>query len=95
MILKRIAVGAVGLLVALYFGDYLRVRFRIAYPKSGDASGDAFGTVTTYYSTSLKSGKTEVFFDQPQTETCVNSLFPHFGDRPCWYASRNYVKSLD
>jgi hypothetical protein len=91
MILKRIAVGAVGLLVALYFGDYLRVRFRIAYPKFGDA----FGTVTTYYSTSLKSGKTEVFFDQPQTETCVNSLFPHFGDRPCWYASRNYVKSLD
>jgi hypothetical protein len=91
MILKRITVGAVGLLVALYFGDYLRVRFRIAYPKSGDA----FGTVTTFYSTSLKSGKTEVFFDQPQTETCVNSLFPHFGDRPCWYASRNYVKSLD
>jgi hypothetical protein len=91
MILKRTAIGVLGLLVALYLGDYLRIRFRVAYPKSGGA----FGTVTTYYSTTLKSGKTEVFFDQPQAETCVNSLFPHIGHRPCWYATRNYVKSLD
>lgn len=91
MIIKRIGVGVLGLLLAVYFGDYLRVRFRMAHPKSGDA----FGTVTTFYSTTLKSGKTEVFFDQPQTEMCVNSLFPHLGHRPCWYVTRNYVKSLD
>ncbi len=91
MILKRMAVGVLALLVAVYIGDYLRVRLRMAYPKSGDA----FGAVTMYYSTTLKSGKTEVFFDQPQTETCVHSLFPHFGDRPCWYASRNSVKPVE
>jgi len=90
-ILKRMAIGVAGVLAAIYVGDCLRFRYHMANPKSGDA----FGTVTVYYSTTLKSGKTEIFFDQPQTETCVNSLFPHLGDRPCWYASRNYVKSLD
>jgi len=35
-----------------------------------------------------KNGKYEYQIDQLQpaeTLTCVHSLFPHYGDKPCWY----------
>jgi hypothetical protein len=28
-------------------------------------------------------------FDPPAPQDCVYSLFPHFGDSPCWYLSRH------
>lgn len=91
MILKRIVLAAGAILAILYIGDYLRVRYKMWNPKAGDA----FGSVTVYDTVTLKGGKTEVLFDQPQTVTCVYALFPHFGDSPCWYASRRTVKGLD
>ncbi len=84
---KRALVVAVLLLGAVYAGDYLR-----AWSKGGGASGgDALGAVTFYYAVPLKSGKTEIYYNQPQTEVCVRSVFPHFGYRPCWYAGRARV----
>lgn len=35
-----------------------------------------------------KSGKFDYEIDQQlpvETLTCVHSLFPHYGDQPCWY----------
>jgi hypothetical protein len=35
-----------------------------------------------------KNGKVEFQIDAQkpvETLTCVHSLFPHFGDTPCWY----------
>jgi hypothetical protein len=89
--LKTILSAAVALLAAAYGCDYLWVRYRIANPKAGEA----FGSVTFYDSTTMKNGKVEVFYDQPLTEVCVRSIFPQVGDRPCWYASRRTVKSID
>jgi hypothetical protein len=91
MIPKRIFLAAVVVFAAVYGCDYFWVRYRMANPKAGDA----FGSVTYYDSTTMKNGKVEVFYDQPQTESCVHSIFPHWGDRPCWYASRRTVKSID
>jgi len=45
-------------------------------------------TLTFYYSTLLKNGRVQVYYDQPQTEVCVRAVFPHGGRRPCWYARR-------
>jgi hypothetical protein len=89
--MKRIAVVVVALLAASYGCDYLWVRYKVVNPKAGDA----FSSVTFYDSTTMKNGKVEVFYDQPQTMACVQSMFPHFGDQPCWYASRKTVKSID
>lgn len=91
MIPKRIFLAAVVVFAAVYGCDYLWVRYRMANPKAGDA----FGSVTFYDSTTMKNGKVEVFYDQPQTELCVHAIFPHLGNRPCWYASRRTVKSID
>jgi hypothetical protein len=48
---------------------------------------NAFGTVTVhpYYNFPRKDKKTEIVFDDPRDETCVQSLFPQMGYSPCWY----------
>jgi hypothetical protein len=32
----------------------------------------------------MKDGKTQFIMLDPETDTCIRSLFPHFGYRPCW-----------
>lgn len=75
----------------LYVGDYALLQYRVA------ANRNAYGTVTVqpYYAVPRKDHKTEFLFDDPQDQTCVNSLFPHFGDNPCWYLRRNKQKRID
>lgn len=87
---KRSGGAVLTLFVVVYASDYALLRYRM-----GKHSGaDGLGTVTSYYGTALKDGKMEIFTDQPLTETCVHSIFPHSGLRPCWYASRNNVKPI-
>ncbi|HTU46369.1 MAG TPA: hypothetical protein VMF91_14975 [Bryobacteraceae bacterium] len=75
----------------LYIVDYLLLRYRIA------AKHNAYGTVTVqpYYAVPRKDHKTEFMFDDPQDQPCVNSLFPHFGDSPCWYLNRNKQERIN
>ena len=95
MIVQRGLAATVLLAALIYAGDYLFLRFRIAYPKAGDA----FGTVQMerLYAIPQKNGKIEYEFDarQPEVTTpCVHSLFPHMGNRPCWYLQRNSQKPI-
>ena len=89
--MRRILAVAIISLLILYAGDYLSLRYRI--PK-GRAQ---FGVVKiqSYYAVGLKSGKTEFMFLGPKNQTCVHSLFPHFGDIPCWYLTRKSVQRID
>jgi hypothetical protein len=92
MKIVRIAVAALALGCALvYAGDYVSVRYHI--PKGREPLGTV--VVQPYYAVPLKSGKTELIFQQPQTQTCVNSLFPHLGYSPCWYLRRHRDKRTD
>jgi hypothetical protein len=86
---KRVLIVALLLLTALYAADSLRVWLR----QAGASGGDVLGAVTFYIAVRLKSGKTEIYYDQPQTEICVRALFPHDGYRPCWYAGRERVRA--
>ena len=94
-IAKRALAGALLLAALVYAGDYLFVRFKMAFPKSGDA----FGTVQMMrlYAIPQKNGKIDYEFDaqQPEVTTpCVHSLFPHMGNSPCWYLQRNSQKPI-
>ena len=71
-----------------YLGDSLYIRHEAA---SADSAA-AFGNVRFYYAAKLKNGKYTIFQDSPQNEVCVHSLFPHYGYKPCWFASRNTVR---
>lgn len=84
VILKWTVIVMAGLLAVLYCGDYVVIKIRAASSPS-----TAF-SVLKYRPTMAipeKGGRQEYVFGDPTTETCVHSLFPHFGDRPCWYAS--------
>jgi hypothetical protein len=89
--MKRALIYAALCLSLLYLGDYILVRYRIA------KNGEPFGVVKVqrYYAVRKKDRKTEFIFDQPETESCVRSLFPHFGQLPCWYANRRNVKRIN
>lgn len=57
-------------------------------------TNDPLQTVTFYYATAMKNGKVEVFYDQPQTATCVHSIFLHRGYTPCWRYNRSGVQRI-
>jgi hypothetical protein len=82
---------ALAVAAALVYGlDAAVLRFRVA------TNRNAFSTVTVhpYYAVDRKDKKTEYLYNDPQDETCVNSLFPHMGDSPCWYLRRHTDEKL-
>jgi len=87
--LKRtLIIAVVCLLLAcglVYVGDYVALRYRIPNNRA------QFGSVVVQrtWIIPMKDGKTQYAFDPPGPQDCVNSLFPHFGDSPCWYLSRH------
>jgi hypothetical protein len=87
----RIFIVAFVLMVALYVGDDLSVRYRI--PKSRQP----FSTVTIrrFDAISEKNNKTEYVYEDPVAVTCVRSLFPHLGYSPCWYLSRHAEQRIN
>lgn len=89
--MKRILLTAMVSSCLLYIGDYATIRYRIARNRT------PFGAVTVqrYYAVPQKNRKTEFYFDQPETQVCIHSLFPHFGYSPCWYLNRRKVKRVD
>jgi len=87
-VLGRALIAAILLAAGLYAGDDLWVRYRLAHKRARDPLDE----VTFYYATALKSGRVEVFYDQPGREVCVHAIFAHLGYRPCWYAGRSHVR---
>jgi hypothetical protein len=77
-VVKRILLTLVALAAAIYIGDYAIARLR---------GPNALSSVQVqpYYAVPLKDGKTEFMMLDPEMQTCVKSLLPHFGDDPCWY----------
>jgi hypothetical protein len=89
--LKWTVLVVLGLLVLMYIGEDVWLRWK---NRSGP---DSFGsvTVTRYLAIHKKSGKIEYDSDEPVLEKCVNSVFPHFGVRPCWYVRRHQHPIVD
>jgi hypothetical protein len=69
----------------VYVCDSVSLRYRIP------SSRQQFGSVTVQrsYVIPMKDGKTQYAFDPPAPQECVNALFPHYGDPPCWYLNRH------
>jgi hypothetical protein len=90
LVVKGLLIAAALSFLGVYVSDYAWIQYRMDHV----TAGDAFGSVTFYVATVLKSGRTEIFYDQPQTEVCIHALFPHAGYRPCWYAARSLIRTL-
>jgi hypothetical protein len=80
-ILLRASVALAIMLALVFLADYCALRLR----------KDQFSSVTVrpYLAVPRKDGRLEFMFQQAQEQSCVNSLFPHFGEEPCWYLRRH------
>jgi hypothetical protein len=89
--MKRALIGILSVVALLYLSDYGWLFIR------AHSNGQAFGSVTldTIYAVKLKNGKTEFDYAGPQNVECVRSLLPHYGDQPCWYASRKKEQQIN
>jgi hypothetical protein len=83
-----VAVCILSALFILCGGDYLMLRYRMAQHGVDGATS----SVTIFYAAPIKGGKFSVFYDQPQTQTCVHSIFPWLGYEPCWYLKRHVIR---
>ncbi|MGA2739583.1 MAG: hypothetical protein ABSG65_19355 [Bryobacteraceae bacterium] len=75
----------------VYVGDYVSLRYRI--PNNRAQFGSVVVQVT--WVIPMKDGKTQYAFDPPAPQECVNSLFPHLGDPPCWYLNRHTKQQVN
>ena len=84
-LIKQIFLITLMMLALVYAGDYASVRIPIPKGRSPYSAV----TVRPYYDVTLKGGKSDFYFLDPQKQTCVNSLFPHMGFNPCWYVRKH------
>ena len=89
--LYRSLVIAVVVVAVVYIGDYVSLRYKIPGNRA------QFGTVSVreMYAIHEKNNKIEYQFPPAQDQPCVHSLFPHFGDPPCWYLQRHTQPRID
>lgn len=82
----RILIMAIVLLGIVWAGDYLNARGRVG----NDASGFVETVkVQPMYIIPHKDSRAEYVFGDPQMVKCLHSIFPHFGDSPCWYVKKH------
>jgi len=83
-LLERAMIGLVAVMVALYAGDWLVYRYRIAHGMAFDSV-----KVNQFVAVPLKSGKDEFDYVGSQQVGCVRAMFPWAGDEPCWWVRRH------
>jgi hypothetical protein len=78
---KRVVLSLAALVAIAWIADYAGLRLR----------SRQFGQVEVHhrYAVQLRNKQIEQMSEKPYSEECVYSLFPHFGDSPCWYLRRN------
>ena len=93
--MQRLSLIAAGFVVAafltLYLADYAWLRIRLA------RSANVYDTVQVEVVEQIpqKGNKAEYVPQDPQTQTCVRSLFPHLDDQPCWYLRRHTFQQVN
>ena len=88
-LLPRIIYALLMILALTYGYDYASVRRRMSAQKSGDP----FDSVTYPHVLAIpvKGNKVDYELDATspiETDSCVHSIFPHYGYTPCWYVLR-------
>lgn len=89
-VIRALAVAMV-LGAVVWTADWLLLRRKIAQTQ------DAFGEVKVHrrYAIHLKNKQIEQRSEKPKMEECVNSIFPHYDETPCWYLARHPDQVVD
>jgi hypothetical protein len=87
---RRVLLAAVALFVALYIVDFAWYELRVFLPQLGQTTGSVHRI--RLLAIASKGNKTEYEIDAVHPEEdvpCSHSIFPHAGNRPCWYMVRH------
>ncbi len=85
-IVRWMVIVGIACVALAYIADDFSVHRRMAHRTKTDPLETT--QVRTLYAVPRKDGKAELDFGDPETQTCVHSLFPHLGYDPCWYTKR-------
>jgi hypothetical protein len=79
------------LAAVLWTADWLLLRRKVAQTQ------DAFGEVKVHrrFAIHLKNKQIEERSEKPKMEECVNSMFPHYSESPCWYLQKHADQLID
>ena len=83
--MQRALAGVLLFAALAWTADWLVLRHKVA----GDS--DAFGEVEVHYryAIHLKNKRIEQSPEKVKTVECVQSMFPHYDETPCWYLERH------
>jgi hypothetical protein len=87
---RRLLLGIIALFVILYLVDFAWYELRVLMPKLGASSGSVHRI--RLLAISSKGNKVDYEIDAVHPEEdvpCSHSIFPHRGNRPCWYMVRH------
>jgi hypothetical protein len=85
--LQRILILLVLIPAATYLADFAVVKMR------GTPTSNV--TIRQYLAIPQKGNKLQYAPADPAIEECIQSLFPHNGDRPCWYVNQHKTRQID
>ena len=88
--LKWVAIAVALAGAAIYAGDYLIAAHRMSGPQAANELGAV--SIEPTYVVPHKDGRAEIIVGDTSVQTCIHSLFPHFGYTPCWYLNRRQAK---
>lgn len=85
-ILRKALLATLAFVIIFYAGDYFYARVRKA----------PFANVhiDQFYAVSEKFNMTAYERGTAVNERCVYSIFPHFGNKPCWYLMRHTLRYI-
>jgi len=83
---RRVLLGLVALFVLLYLVDFAWYELRVFVPKLGQSTGSVHRIRLLAISSRGNKVEYEIDAVHPQEDVpCSHSIFPHSGNRPCWY----------
>ena len=89
-VVRSLVLAAVALLT-LYIGDNLVLRYRVW--KGLQPYGSV--TVKRYFAIKRKDQRVEFAPADPVARTCVHSVLPQMGAKPCWYVEQKTSEQID
>lgn len=87
---RRVSLYVLSLFLALYLADFALYELRLHVPQLGPANGSVHRI--RLLAIPEKNNKVDFEIDSLKPEEdlpCSHSLFPHAGNRPCWYVTRH------
>ena len=85
--IQRILILLVAVPAATYLGDWAVAAAR------GNPTSQV--TIKQYMAIPQKGNKLQYVPADPAIEQCVQALFPHDGEQPCWYLNRHTRRQIN